>query len=378
VADPRAQPPLVLCAKSPWQPQIRREHAWATLAARRGHPVAFIAAPSDLRTIRSRDDWCRHLVRPRSRSTGDSLVVVERTTPVPGHRGPVWGRIDSQLLRHAVRNATPDLASASVVCQWPWNWSAVAAIPARRRVFDMTDDWAALMPTRARGILHMYHRIAQQADQIIIVSPRLAELFPGRKPVLIRNGVAEWMLDAPSAEPQPKTLAYIGTLTERFDAPLVREVLTRLPDWRLELVGACMYAGFSDKPAPELRQLLDLGGRVRWHGPLPREEMVAALDQASVAIIPNRQAQSTGQDSMKLYDYAARGRPIVSTALPDRLSTARPPFVIEATSVDGYVAGILKAASEPSTNVARRRQWAAANTWQARWPAWSDAVFDSS
>ncbi|MDQ6776132.1 MAG: glycosyltransferase [Actinomycetota bacterium] len=370
--------PLVLCSKSAWEPAVRREHAWATIAAELGHPVAFLAAPLDVRELRRGRgrDWLGGLGGGSRRAVASSLVVRQRSTFVPGHRYALARFVDSQLLRLSLARSVATLSDASVVCCWPWDWPAVAASTTRRRVFDMSDDWGELMPGRRARFAKLYRRIAAEADEVIVVNPALASRFPGREPVLIRNGVTEAMIDAPSAPAAERTLVYVGTLTPRFDAPLVRRVLELLPDWQLELVGACMYPGLGDRPAPELRDLLDLGAsRVRWHGPLPREEMVGVLDRGAVAIAPNRSEHSLGQDSMKLYDYAARGRPIVSTPWRDALAADGPPHLSLGETPDELCAAIAAAAAEPAAFAAERRRWAAEHTWSARWPAWSAAVF---
>jgi hypothetical protein len=366
-----------VCSKSAWHPPVRREHAWATIAAELGHPVVFLAAPLDARELqhgRART-WFEGLGGGQEETISSMLVVKQRSTFVPGHRNALAARVDSQLLRRALVRSTSVLATASVVCHWPWDWPAVAAAPARRRIFDMTDDWGELMPGRRARFARLYRRIAAEADEVIVVNPDLAERFPGREPLVIRNGVTQRMLDAPSEAVSARTLIYTGTLTPRFDAPLLQRVLEILPDWRLELVGECRYPGLGGAPSSELRRLLDLAPRVAWHGPLAREQLTASLDRAAVAIVPNRREHSLGQDSMKLYDYAARGRPIVSTRWCDTLISDGPPHLALAESAEDFAAAILAAAIEPTTFAAQRRRWAAERTWIARWPAWSTAVF---
>ncbi|HTX12195.1 MAG TPA: glycosyltransferase [Solirubrobacteraceae bacterium] len=239
----------------------------------------------------------------------------------------------------------------------------------------MADDWGELMPGRRDRFADLYARIAAEADEIIVVNPSLVQRFPGRGPLVIRNGVSEIMLTASSTTPDARTLLYVGTLTPRFDSSLMKAVMSRLTDWRLELVGACMYPGLGEAPAGELRELLSLGPRVTWHGPVARTDLVDALDRATVAIIPNRPERSLGQDSMKLYDYAARGRPIVSTRWSESLGEEGPPGLRLASSADEFVAAILDAAQEPVEWAAQRRGWAHANTWRRRWAQWSAAVF---
>jgi glycosyltransferase involved in cell wall biosynthesis len=379
MSSPLSPAPLVFCSKSAWDPPVRREHAWATIAADCGHPVVFLAAPRDVRHLRTGPvrTWVAGLGGGRTETVARSLVVKQRSTLAPGHRNAFAGLLDSQLLRLSLARSATALAEASVVCCWPWDWPAVAAVPARRRIFDMADDWGELMPGRRKRFAQLYRRIAAEADEVIVVNPALAERFPDRNPVLIRNGVAQSMIDAPPRRASEHTLVYAGTLTPRFDAPLVGQILELLPEWRLEIVGACMYPGLGTAPDRELRQLLDLGPRVTWHGPLSREGLIGVLDHGTVAILPHRPEHALGQDSMKLYDYAARGRPMVSTTWSKALATDGPPHISLADSAPEFASAIQAAAAEPPAHAGERRRWAAERTWSGRWPAWSNATFGS-
>ena len=109
-----------------------------------------------------------------------------------------------------------------------------------------------------------------------------------------------------------------------------------------------------------------------------REGLARALDRACVLIAPHRAELPSGQDSMKLYDYAARGRPIVCTpgALGPSAWTAHA-GVAEATTPEQFAAAVRAAARErPEASVARR-EWAAANAWSTRWVHWESAVLGS-
>ena len=378
--SPTVPVPLVLVSKSTWFPNVRREHAWASLAVRRGHDVLFVERPGDMRMIRGVGPrrWAGDL-RGRSHKPESSttIEVLERTTVLPGHRSPGAGRLNAQLLQRVLRARTPP--NASLVCSWPWDWPAVARTPAARRVFDMADDWGELMPGRRERFASLYADIAEQADAVIVVNPALAKRFPGRTPLVIRNGVdAALVWGERPDRPASKTMVYVGTLTPRFDDQLVAQVLQRLPEWRLELVGQALYPGCGDRPSSGLSDLLRMeGDRVHWHGPKDRATSISLLEQGTVAIAPNRPERSLGQDSMKFYDYAALGMPIVSTTWFDPAADV-PPVLLCADSPEAFSEAVLSAAGRRSDAAALQREWAAENTWDHRWNAWAAAVFGGS
>jgi glycosyltransferase involved in cell wall biosynthesis len=219
--------------------------------------------------------------------------------------------------------------------------------------------------------------VADEADEVVVASPDLAYLFPGRMPVHVPNGaeagdVAERAVPAP----RRRTAVYVGTLSERFDVPTVAEVLAALPEWSLDIYGPCRYAGLGDRPSAELQDLLaGAAGRARYHGPIPRSAVAAAIDSADVTLVPNVSRLSVGQSSMKVFDSAARGRPAVVAHGVTSDGDGLPPSTVVAATTDEWVAGILGSLEEPACLAQERIDWARANTWEHRWPTWSRAVF---
>jgi glycosyltransferase involved in cell wall biosynthesis len=369
--------PLVFVSKSTWEPSIRREHAWAEMAASRGHDVVFIESPCDVRALRSDGPrrWSKGLLGATDRThPGQRIEVVRRSTVIPGHHSSAAARLNVSLLHQVLRRSVPSQA-ASIVCSWPWDWPAVARTPASRRIFDMADDWGELMPGRAERFASLYELISREADAIVVVNPALRARFPDRKPVVVRNGVDLKVIGGPAGTDfrQENTMIYVGTLTPRFDARLMHEVLAALPDWRLELIGQAMYPQCGDRPSGELQRLLDLTSQVSWRGPRSRSESIACMDQATVAIAPNRPEHSLGQDSMKFYDYSARGMPIVSTRWFAADAEIPPGLMVAESAVD-FARCVCLAAICDEHGAQRRRDWAGEHTWTRRWGAWSNAV----
>jgi Glycosyl transferases group 1 len=94
-----------------------------------------------------------------------------------------------------------------------------------------------------------------------------------------------------------------------------------------------------------------------------------------VLVLPHRRVGAVTGDAMKLYDYAARGRPIVSTRWSDLLAEDAPPSLRLADTPDEFAAAVRSAADE-SPDVRRSgREWAESRSWDHRWPDWSKAAF---
>ncbi len=371
---------LVILAKSRWDPPMRREHALAQTARAAGLPVLFVECASDIRTFRAagRLGWLRRLACAETCSEEPALSVLARSTIVPGHRGRLAEAAEVRLARLQLRNC--GLGRRDVVlATLPWQWPLAERLPAGRRVLDVTDDWTALVPGHAARIRALYLRAGAGADAVVAASACSQEFFAGRQVTLVRNGVAANVLEAPrSAPPRGRTLAYLGTFSERFDAPLVQALLDRLPDWTIELYGPCAYAGRAGKPAAELDALIHRPDRrARWHGPVDPDQIPAVLDGADVLLLPSRAGFTRGQDSMKVYDYAARGRPMVLTSAAADGASELPPGTLVADDPIALADAVCDGAAEPESNAAERARWASQHSWSARWPEWSAALLGS-
>ena len=279
--------------------------------------MTFIEQPRDVRWLRDLGigSWVSQLSGRRRTGDGSRIDVIERTTSLPPHRGEAAQIAESTLLARVLRECDrPDVA---VVATTPWQWPAVSRLTAARKVFDC--DWAMLIPARSGAIAGMLGRIEQEADAVVAGTPSLAGLFARPDVTLVRNAADDRLLATPLSEPpEGRSMAYAGTLSERLDTDLLARVLTALPDWRLDFYGECRYKGRRGQPAPELIRLLGtFAGRIACHGVISQLQPASRLDDARVLILPHRPLGAVRGDSMKLYDYAARGRPIVSTWVDD-------------------------------------------------------------
>jgi glycosyltransferase involved in cell wall biosynthesis len=368
---------LVICAKSRWAATPRREHLLAMQAIANGIDVTFIEQADDVRALRSRDrrGYLRSLFagsRPAVVPTSSGrLSVIRRATVAPGHRGGIALANDTRLLsRDLARYDDPNVI---VVATTPWFWPAVSQLRFARKTVDFGDDWSTLIPARAPLIKDLHARIAREADAIVVASASLADEFSDREVHVVRNGTDTALVEA-AVTPPPgrRRMVYVGTLSERFDAHLMQRVLEQLPEWSLELYGPCFYARSGARPDAELAGLLASGdGRVTWYGKVARAELATVIDRGDVLLIPNRAEMSRGQDSMKLYDYLARSRPVVLTS-----SASREPLPGVAVADDAAAfAAAVRAIEGSSVDTQRaQRAWALNNTYSGRWPSWWAAI----
>ena len=334
-------------------------------------------APADAGRVRTDPaNWVRHLTRAHYLPAAPGVAVTERSTLLQGSGSRAAERLDSALLAAFLRRSgwEQDLT----VFHSPWLWRAARHLRGRV-VFDCTDDWGRLLPT-ARGLADSYRRIAAEADEVVVVNPALSGLFPGRQPVVVPNGTDEALLAAPRTTPRrTRSAVYVGSIAERFDVDLVRAVLHALPDWTLTVHGPLVFPPGSGRAAGRFRALREeTGGRFAYRGPLGRAELPAVLDAATVALVPDVAGRARGQSSMKVFDYCARGVPVVATAGHLEDSGDLPPRTWLASGPREMAEAMVAAAEEPAGWAHERIAWAAARTWSRRTDDWLAAVLGSA
>jgi glycosyltransferase involved in cell wall biosynthesis len=181
-------------------------------------------------------------------------------------------------------------------------------------------------------------------------------------------------LQPPTSNLQPPTsnlqyLGYSGALNEKLDYALLAAIARARPEWQIVLIGQRDLAS-----QPHKADVLDGLTNVHWLGRLPVEQLPAAIAQMDVCLLPYERDERTANiDPLKLYEYLACGRPVVSTDVAAAHCFGDPPvspdpsLVRVARDADEFIAQITAALAEDDPDaVARRKAVAAANTWEQR------------
>jgi len=161
--------------------------------------------------------------------------------------------------------------------------------------------------------------------------------------------------------PQP-LLMYAGSINSWLDVALLEELADLRPQYSLVLIGH-YYAGTVDP-----RRWAELLSRpnVYWLSSRPYAALPAYLQAAAALLLPRTAAEhSLKSDPLKLYEYLATGRPVVSTALP-AVAEFRD-YVYVGTTAPDLAGRIDLALREHSAEKARRQKEAVReHSWAAR------------
>jgi glycosyltransferase involved in cell wall biosynthesis len=263
----------------------------------------------------------------------------------------------------------------------PYNYHEARSFPRPATViYDWIDDLGIFTDFDARLVRRNHERAVAEADVIASVARTLhAQALARRKDALyVPNGVEEEHFMAGAADPDDPTVrrlrlegkpiaGYYGALARWFDYELLEQTARLRPDWNFLLIGPD-YDG-------SVRRAAVLGcPNVAWIGPRPYSSLPAYLRTFDVATIPFRLNPITMATSpLKLYEYFAGGRPVITTAMPE--CVAHPEVDVVATA-DQFAAALDLARGKGGSPAvaARLRSVAAANSWRTRVRQIEDAL----
>jgi|GEM_PF-1005592 len=167
-------------------------------------------------------------------------------------------------------------------------------------------------PWLKQAASHQYPLLIEKANLLIVGSQFNKAFFSqNRNDVYcIENAVDEDFIAEPSALPltkdRPVTLGYIGTLSERTDHDLLSFIAKERPDWNIIIAGKTEIA---------LEALPWTGvDNIDYRGVLPYKSLPKLMATFDVCLIPHKDTTySESMSPLKLFQYLASGRPIVST-----------------------------------------------------------------
>lgn len=380
----------ILCfAYDPWDEMWKQIQMVMFLLSARGSQVLFvnpelslmrlITTPlKELKDPIQRNRWLEAFFKP-VRKYGENLHIISpiRILPFTWKSVLIW-KLDNLILQLQIRLASFLIGFRPSIL-WinspaPELLNSYSKI--RTRVFNWSDDWAkfSLHEKSKKETRDDYSLLLlKKSDLIFSVSKALHDraIKINPKSYWIPNGTNAKLFsqvgrpDIPMATEmkklQGKVLGYVGIISNRIDFELIAYLSRLRPEWWIVFIGPVMKSLI----LPE--SIISGTRRVQFLGPKPYFTLPQYMSRFDVCILPHHVDEATeAMDPIKLYDYIATGKPVVSTPVSgsDRFKG----MVSVGESQEEFLACIDSALSEidPLNAATRRLQSVALETWDAR------------
>ncbi|ABZ83738.1 glycosyl transferase, group 2 family protein, putative [Heliomicrobium modesticaldum Ice1] len=200
------------------------------------------------------------------------------------------------------------------------------ALKPKRMAFDILDDnlgFPGIRPDEKAVLEDRFRELVNKANVVTAVSPYLVEKFSAKFQNdihLLPNGldVERFSYRPEYARPiaelnglERPVIGFIGALTSWIDFELILKMAEHIKTGSIALVGPIYSTAVSQlKGHP----------RIRFIDSIPYERVPHFLYQFDILLLPrNYEPHSLASDPLKLYEYMATGKPVLSTALPSAM-----------------------------------------------------------
>ncbi|WP_240201609.1 glycosyltransferase [Pseudomonas sp. PDNC002] len=248
--------------------------------------------------------------------------------------------------------------------QHPFWYEIARELPNSRLVYDCMDHHQGFADN-APDILTLERRLVEDADLRLFTSDWLARQWaPQRdKPsAILRNAADFTPFSTPPATQyrdrlQRQVIGYFGAIASWFDHELVANIAEAFPQHVILLIGADTVGA-----AARLRRFAN----VEFIGEVPYTALPYYVHGFDLCILPFRiSALTLATNPVKVYEYLAAGKPVVSVDLPE--ITQFGSLVQVAGNGEAFIAAIELALATPTREqIAQRQAFAAQQTWAHR------------
>jgi len=375
-AGPLPGEDLVVLSHQRWATHVTAVHNLVVRLARHNR-VLFVEPPDSMAWLlheppaREAMTW---LLDPLERRGGNLYVYHTPPLFLPGQgRRPWIARSVTATYEYLVRRALVQAGFRRPI-YWVFQFNAVwlvRALRARLVVYECAEEWAenTASPAVRRYIEQVDEQMCRTADLVFVPSSEMLRRKSPRNPHTYR---VPWGVDiglyATARRPETRIPEEIARLPRpiigivgmfdgrRLHVELLVELARRHRNWSVVLVGRCM-------PNLDTRPLTD-EPNIHLYGMRPVEALPAYCKGFDVCILPYRVVEFTRSIlPLKLVEYLATGKPVVTTAIPAAREFRDVYYV--ADTIDEFDRMVAEAIDEDGRHAAARVRRAAAYDWNA-------------
>ncbi|MDA9761977.1 glycosyltransferase [Desulfobacterales bacterium] len=257
----------------------------------------------------------------------------------------------------------------------PYMINILKCFNAKLKIYHIVDEYSAygkMNSKEKRRVEKLEQEMARKSDLVFVVSEELfrAKIRFNKNTYFVPNGVdfelyertLEDKVHKPSdiaALPSP-IIGYSGLISNRLDLGLVEYIASSRPQWSIAMIGSV-----SNKCAEALNRLCKLEN-IHFLGLKKYTKVPIYVKAFDICITPYRITEETQNlSSLKLYEYSAMGKPIISTNFKSARKVKK--IIRIADSKEKFLRCIEDALLEKDPHlVFERRKYASSNTWDRR------------
>lgn len=205
-----------------------------------------------------------------------------------------------------------DMEDNILLLQNPMAIGAAKGVITKHFVFDAIDNWLYHPQMKDKALIKKnYKFVDAHAELVTTVSEALTHTFPTNQNVhWLANGVdRDYFSGAIKTSLDDHiTVGYVGKIQDRVDFDLVEDCLKQYPFVEFIFIGPA----FSQKE--KIKQLDQNYKNITFTGDVHYSKLPEAMKDMDIAIIPHKVDQLTSSmNPLKLYEYLAAGKPVVTT-----------------------------------------------------------------
>ncbi|TWU49890.1 putative teichuronic acid biosynthesis glycosyltransferase TuaH [Candidatus Brocadiaceae bacterium B188] len=294
---------------------------------------------------------------------------------------PLLPKLNRLLMKWQIKRLLHKLVfrqeSLIVWIHHPYQLEDVGLVNERILVYDIFDDYLCRANGKqSKDLKEREAKVLNRADIVFVVSEKLLKVLDGRakQAHIIANGVdtslfvkaadAETEIPAQIAKLPHPIIGFVGKVAAWLDFKILAKLAVSHPKWSLVFIGMCEEDNkLSD--LPEYR-LFRQSPNVHLLGPKIHTSLPGYIKGFDVCIIPYRlEGQVPSSSPLKLYEYLATGKPIVSVDIPHVAHFK--PLVRVARNADEFEKEVVNALKESDNNLRLQRLAVAQqNSWERR------------